>query len=94
AVETKAGPRCIEVSVVPKDRGMVEIAVCDSGPGIPPDRLEKIFLPYSAVKGSRGMGIGLFWVKRIVEVMDGTIDVDGSNRHGGATFIVTLPSGR
>jgi signal transduction histidine kinase len=67
----------------------VVIEVRDSGPGIAPDDLERIFGPFFTTK-PQGTGLGLAIVRKVVDAHDGRIDVV-SARGRGATFRVTLP---
>jgi signal transduction histidine kinase len=71
------------------DRRSVEIAVCDTGVGIAPDRIGKIFTPFQTSKTS-GLGVGLPMVKRCVERLGGSIAVN-STPGSGTAFRVTLP---
>jgi C4-dicarboxylate-specific signal transduction histidine kinase len=73
-------------------RDMVEIAVTDSGPGIPPDRLDDIFDAFATSK-DHGLGLGLSICRTIVEAHGGQI-VARNNRAGGATFSFNLPGGQ
>ncbi len=67
----------------------VLIEVKDSGPGISPDDLERIFGPFFTTK-PQGTGLGLAIVRKVVDAHDGRIDaVSAPGR--GATFRVTLP---
>jgi signal transduction histidine kinase len=71
-----------------------ELAVADSGPGIPPEDLTRVFERFYRVDKSRtrpgGTGLGLAIVKHLVHVMGG--EVTAENRAaGGAEFRVTLP---
>jgi signal transduction histidine kinase len=62
--------------------------VTDTGPGIPPEVLDRIFNPFFTTKES-GTGLGLSIVHRVVEAHDGTItasNIDG----GGAKFEVRI----
>ncbi len=68
----------------------VEISVADDGPGIPPDRRERIFEAYFTTK-EKGSGLGLAIVKHNVELYGGTVAVD-SELGKGAIFTVTLPA--
>jgi signal transduction histidine kinase len=61
--------------------GMVVLTVADTGPGIPPENLERIFDPLFSTK-SFGTGLGLPIVKQIVEQHGGTIRIDSEVAHG------------
>jgi two-component system, NtrC family, sensor histidine kinase HydH len=67
----------------------VEVAVRDQGPGIAPQVLKNLFVPFFTTK-ERGTGLGLAISQRVVADMGGRIEV--STRPGaGATFVVLLP---
>ena len=68
----------------------VEIRVSDTGSGIPADRLAAIFDEFVTTK-RRGLGLGLAISKRIVEQLDGTIDVQSEVGHGTA-FTMRFPA--
>jgi sensor histidine kinase regulating citrate/malate metabolism len=73
---------------------MVVIEVRDSGPGLPPDSLDKVFRRGFSTKeeGSEGRrGIGLALVAQAVDRLGGTLAVDGPP---GAVITVRLPLGR
>ncbi len=61
----------------------------DDGPGIPPDRIGKIFQPFFTTKDS-GTGLGLSMTRKILDLHDGWITVE-SEGGKGATFSVFLP---
>lgn len=65
------------------------VHVIDTGPGIPPDQLERIFEPYYTTK-SGGSGLGLPTTRRLVEEHGGAIEVR-TEPGTGTDFIVTLP---
>jgi signal transduction histidine kinase len=69
---------------------LIEIAVADTGSGIPADRLGAIFEDFVTTK-RRGLGLGLAISKRIVEQLDGTITVE-SEVGRGTTFTVRFPA--
>ena len=69
--------------------GWVEVAVTDTGPGIPPHSLRDIFTPFFSTK-RRGTGLGLSVSRRIVEDHGGWIEAE-SPAGSGATFRVFLP---
>jgi two-component system nitrogen regulation sensor histidine kinase GlnL len=72
-----------------RDGRQVQIEIRDSGPGIPPEALERIFRPFFTTR-TRGTGLGLAIVKNIVEAHGGGIRA-GSPAGGGAEFVLTLP---
>lgn len=74
---------------------MAKISVIDEGVGIPKEDVDKVFEkflrlenPMSTAVG--GTGIGLYWVKRVVELHGGDISVT-STLNKGSTFTITLP---
>jgi signal transduction histidine kinase len=69
--------------------GDVEIQIADTGCGIPEEHLKKIFAPFFTTK-SRGTGLGLAVVKKVVERHHGTIEVV-SKVGEGTTFHIRLP---
>ena len=70
--------------------GTVTISVEDTGPGVDPGTLRRLFEPLVTTK-QKGIGLGLALVKRIVEHHGGTIGYEP--RGGGARFVVRLPLG-
>lgn len=72
-----------------KNEELVVIEVSDTGVGIPPEDLDKIFLPTYSTK-EKGTGIGLYISKKIVEEMGGNISVK-SELGKGTTFKIELP---
>jgi signal transduction histidine kinase len=68
---------------------MIEIAVSDTGVGIAPDDLEKLFIPFFTTKKD-GTGLGLAICQRIVQAHGGELDVQ-SAKGRGATFLVRIP---
>lgn len=72
-----------------QDRRGVKITVADSGPGLPPKDLDKIFQPfYSTKKGGSGLGLAL--VGRVVEEHHGQIQAQ-NRKEGGTRFNLFLP---
>ena len=67
----------------------VQLQVADTGPGIPTNKLTKVFDPFYTTK-STGTGLGLFVSQRIVKAHGGTIDV-ASTEGKGACFTICLP---
>src|SRR5690606_13371692 len=58
----------------------VRLGVKDTGPGIPPDRMDQLFVPFERLgaehSGVEGTGLGLALSKRLVEAMEGTLTVE------------------
>ncbi len=67
----------------------VSVHIIDTGPGIPPEKLEEIFHPYVSHKAG-GTGLGLPTTKRIVEEHGGRITAH-SEFGRGSDFVITLP---
>ncbi len=85
----------IEVVVICKSGGL-RLSVEDSGVGIPPDVLPRIFdrfwqVDTSSTRKFQGVGIGLAIVRSLTEAMDGTVRVD-SKLGCGTTFTLELPA--
>jgi signal transduction histidine kinase len=76
------------------DEGSLRIDVRDTGQGIAPDKIERVFAPFDRLgaegSGVEGTGLGLSLVKGLIEAMGGTIDVE-SEPGVGSTFRVELP---
>jgi two-component system nitrogen regulation sensor histidine kinase NtrY len=80
----------IWVTVLPDlPRDILRISVEDEGPGIPPESVEKIFMPYFSTK-DEGMGLGLAIVQRIVSEHRGTITYL-TRSPSGSRFVIDLP---
>lgn len=73
-------------------RDAVTITVADTGPGIAPDVLPRVFDPYFTTKPG-GLGLGLPIARRIVEAHGGALAVESAPGRG-SRFRVTLPRGR
>jgi signal transduction histidine kinase len=75
------------------DPGVLEVAVADTGEGIPAEALEQVFDPFwrgDEARSGDGAGLGLTLAKRIVESLGGRIEVQ-SGPAGGARFAVVVP---
>jgi signal transduction histidine kinase len=70
-------------------RKFVRIVVSDTGRGIPPEELDKIFVPFFTTK-TQGTGLGLPICRQLLEQHGGTITVE-SRVGSGSTFIIELP---
>ena len=73
---------------------LVRISIRDDGPGIPQDKLPRLFTPYdrlgAELTSERGLGLGLPISKSLAELMDGELGVDTSP--DGTTFWIDLPA--
>jgi signal transduction histidine kinase len=79
----------ISIKAALTDDAAIEVSVADSGTGIPPDRLNKIFDAFYTTKG-HGTGLGLSIARTIVETYGGKIWAE-NRPGGGALFCFTLP---
>jgi signal transduction histidine kinase len=79
---------------VTSDDASVFVAVTNRGPTIPPEMLDKLYEPFwqapkpGAAK-SRGLGLGLFIAKQIVNAHNG--EIVARSQDGQTTFTVRLP---
>lgn len=81
--------RSLTVSTALTADGFVEVAVSDTGPGLPDDVQRKLFQPFVTTK-EKGMGMGLSICRSIVEAHGGHISA-APNSNGGMTFRFNLP---
>lgn len=79
-------------SPLQKDTGFVEISVTDTGEGISPENIKKLFQPLFTTK-ARGIGLGLTVVKNLTEANGGRLEVKSESGKGTA-FTVILPCER
>ncbi|HYJ47014.1 MAG TPA: ATP-binding protein, partial [Pyrinomonadaceae bacterium] len=91
---TRKGGR-VEVKAKQKD-GRVEVSVSDTGVGIAPEDVDRLFDKYEqarsrATRGEKGTGLGLYITKQLVELHGSQIKVE-SEVGKGSTFSFTLKS--
>lgn len=85
-----------EIDITLKERkDHIELSIADNGIGIAPEYVDKIFdkffrVPKGNTHNIKGHGLGLSYVKEVVDKLDGTIKVK-SGLDSGSTFIVQLP---
>jgi two-component system sensor kinase FixL len=82
--------RELDIGVQPTDQAMTEITVSDTGPGIAPEILPRLFESFVTTKEA-GMGVGLSISKTIIEAHGGRLWVE-ANPEGGTIFKFTLPA--
>ena len=71
----------IQIKISPSEKGAVKITVSDNGPGILPDVIDKIFIPFFTTK-EKGSGIGLSLCKQIMHLHEGNITVESTPSYG------------
>jgi signal transduction histidine kinase len=91
----KFTPKGGKIELTARQAGdMVEIAVRDSGPGIPPEEKQRIFEAFHRMrqsdKATEGTGLGLAITRKLVELHGGQLDVE-SQPGIGSCFYFTLP---
>lgn len=84
----------IEISTANKENTIV-VKIADKGIGINKNYLDKVFdkffrVPTGDIHNVKGFGLGLAYVKRIIELHNGTIELE-SEVDKGSTFVITLP---
>jgi signal transduction histidine kinase len=87
--EEQDAARRVTLSVLAQDSGWVRLRVCDSGRGIEPEALPRIFDAFFTTKPD-GLGMGLAISRSIVEAHGGRLDVS-SNPGRGTVFEIALP---
>ena len=91
---TKEGYVKIELSK--NKNGTVRLTVSDSGMGMSPKTIKKLFKKYSRSKSAhdiQGTGLGMFIAKKIVEAQNGKIWAESPGEGQGSTFYLELPPG-
>ena len=92
----KDGPqdRLLNIEGLDNTAPLVKFSVSDTGPGIPPEVLPKIFQPYFTTKGPRqGTGLGLNIVQRLIKEGNGALHCH-TRVNEGTTFTVYLPGAK
>lgn len=84
----------VDISCEATPEGRVRLAVADTGQGIRPEDMSRVFEPFNRLgadpSGAEGTGVGLALTKDLVEMMHGTLAVE-SVPEVGSTFTVELP---
>lgn len=81
---------------VERDRETARVRVRDTGAGMEPEMLDKIFQPFTQAdaglaRTNGGLGLGLALVRSLVEMHDGTVRAASGGRGKGSEFIIELP---
>lgn len=92
---TEHGGILVTIEMEPGPRQHLRFSVTDTGPGIGPEDISRIFDEFEQVNSTStrvqgGLGLGLAISKRLVEAMDGAIDITSEPGHG-STFSFHIP---
>lgn len=90
----KYAPGTVIQVAVDVDGDDARVTVRDTGMGIPPEALERVFGRFERAVSSGsygGFGVGLFLARQIVEAHGGTIRASATAASGGTTIVMTLP---
>ena len=68
----------------------IEVSVADNGPGIPPEVKDRIFHPFFTTR-TRGTGLGMAIVRRIIDAHGGHIEISDPRDGIGALIVITMP---
>ncbi|MEJ7931671.1 PAS domain-containing sensor histidine kinase [Ramlibacter sp. AN1015] len=90
------GSRVALMLEVADDGAQASVAVCDTGVGIPCERLDAVFEMFSPLnaelgRGSAGLGIGLAFARRLAQMHGGTLSAQSDGLGEGSTFTLVLP---
>ena len=80
----------VELDQDPNNKEWTQIEIKDTGTGIPPTDLQKIFIPFFTTK-TKGHGVGLALTHRVISQHGGTLTASNAP-DGGALFTIRLPS--
>src|SRR4030095_5381717 len=86
----------IAIACAPAAEGRIAVTVRDTGPGIPPEKMERLFLPFDRLGAEQtdvqGTGLGLALSQGLMEAMGGTLTA-ASVEGQGTTFTLDLALG-
>lgn len=89
---TRYGGVRLTAAVVEREPPLLEIRVTDTGPGIPPEHIERIFEEFAQIPGSEGTGLGLPISRKLARLLGGDLIAE-SEPGSGASFVLRVPSG-
>ncbi|HLA10729.1 MAG TPA: ATP-binding protein [Pyrinomonadaceae bacterium] len=94
AIPEEQGSRCVNIRLTtetdPADNRWAVTRISDTGPGIPPSDLQRIFIPFFTTKAS-GHGVGLALAYRVITQHGGSLEA-ANIPEGGAVFTARLPA--
>ncbi|WP_417386816.1 PAS domain-containing sensor histidine kinase [Gimesia sp.] len=90
AMTESSFPRILTINIVPVENSMVQVAIADTGHGVPVDFVDHLFTPFTTNKKG-GLGIGLSLSRSLLEASGGRICYS-SSIDSGACFHVFLPT--
>jgi two-component system sensor histidine kinase RegB len=87
-------PHAAVVVTVRREDAMLSISIRDRGAGMPSEVLARIGEPFFTTKApGRGMGLGLFLARAVIEGVGGTLEIESVvDQQGGTEVLVTLPT--
>lgn len=85
ALKDRAGARIV-LSAMASPQGKITLKVADNGPGIPPELIDKIFIPFFSTRKT-GSGIGLSLCKQVMMLHKGNIQVQSNEGEGTAFYL-------
>src|SRR4029450_11360713 len=90
----QGGP--VQLECGPGAEGRLRVTVADTGPGIVPEAIDQLFVPFERLGGEQtgieGAGLGLPLSRRLAEAMGGTLEVETTPGQGSRVW-VGLPAG-
>jgi CheY-like chemotaxis protein len=96
AVKYNRGGGTVTVACEPTPGGRLRIGVADTGPGIPPEMMDRLFVPFERLGAEHtaveGTGIGLSISKRLVELMGGEIGAESEVGRGSRLWVTLDPT--